>query len=98
MGCAAMTPFAGTAAAALGFPVVALVNGTHLDSRHRRGMGGSLSAELDASTSNVPFAAMLSGAQGGVAEAFTALTQELKLSNASLGAAVALWLAVRRVR
>ena len=40
LGCAAMTPFAGTAAAALGFPLVALVGGTHLDSRHRRGMGG----------------------------------------------------------
>ena len=98
LGAAVAVPSVPQALWLCGPAMVALIGGAHADFRHRRGMGGSLSAELDASTSNVPFAAMLSGAQGGVAEAFTALTQELKLSNASLGAAVALWLAVRRVR
>lgn len=80
LGCAAMTPFAGTAAAALGFPLVALVNGTHLDSRHRRGMGGSLSVEREAKTSGVPFVALLRGRQ-----AWAPLLDELKPVNSLLG-------------
>lgn len=86
LGCAAMTPFAGTAAAALGFPLVALVNGTHLDSRHRRGMGGSLSVEREAKTSGVPFVALLRGRQ-----AWAPLLDELKPVNSvlALGASAA---------
>ena len=79
LGCAAMTPFAGTAAAALGFPLVALVNGTHLDSRHRRGMGGSLSVEREAKTSGVPFVALLRGRQP-----WAPLLDELKPVNSVL--------------
>jgi len=65
--------------------VVALVGGGHADYRHRRGMGGSLSPETDALTSLLPFAAMLSGAQGEVSAAFAALADEVKASNAVAG-------------
>ena len=74
------------------------MGGAHADYRHRRGLGGTLPEELDACTSLVPFVAMLSGAQGGVAPAFAALAQELKASNAAAGAGVALCLALRRMR
>ena len=79
---------------------VALIGGAHSDSRKRRGMGGTLPPELDAVTSNAPFVAMLSGAQGGVLAAFSALVSELKTGNALAGAGMAaLWaLRCRRVR
>lgn len=35
----------------------------HQDYRHRRGIGGKLDFDLDASTSNIPFVALLSGKQ-----------------------------------
>lgn len=79
LGCAAMTPFAGSAAAALGFPLVALINGAHLDSRHRRGMGGSLTKEREAKSSGVPFVALLQNRQ-----AWAPLLDELKPVNSAL--------------
>ena len=69
---------------------VAFIGGSHQDYRHRRGQGGQLPPEYDALTSNLPFVAMLSGAQGPVADVFAALASELKQSNALIGASVAL--------
>ena len=58
----------------------ALVGGAHMDSRHRRGMGGSLSVEREAKTSGVPFVALLRGRQ-----AWAPLLDELKPVNSLLG-------------
>mmetsp|Transcript_15975 Transcript_15975/g.47658 ORF Transcript_15975/g.47658 Transcript_15975/m.47658 type:complete len:245 (-) Transcript_15975:35-769(-) len=80
LGVAAQTPFAGTAVAALGFPLVAAVGGAHMDSRHRRGMGGSLTPEREAATSGIPFLALLEGRQS-----WAALGEELKPVNSGLG-------------
>ena len=64
--------------------MVALVGGAHTDSRFRRGMGGELSQEYDKRTSNVPFWAMLSGAQGTVADVFREFGGEIKILNAAI--------------
>ena len=78
--------------------VVALVGGAHQDYRHRRGQGGHLPPAYEAATSNVPFVALLSGAQGPLLEALSKLADETKLLNAGAGAlAAALW-TLRRVR
>ena len=76
---------------------VALLMGSHQDHRFRRGMGGLLEPEVDARTSNVPFAALLMGSQedswlGG----WTKLGEEVKGLNAV--AALALALALQRGR
>ena len=89
VGAALRTPFAGTAVAALGFPLVAALGGAHMDYRHRRGRGGALSPEKDAATSAVPFVALLSGAQS-----WAALADELKPVNCAAGAAAAAALAL----
>jgi len=78
--------------------VVALIGGAHADYRHRRGLGGSLPPETEAVTSLVPFVAMLSGAQGNVAAAFSALFSEIKASNAAAGVAFAAIRALRLAR
>lgn len=76
--------------------LVALIGGAHADSRYARGMGGEpLPADIAARTSNVPFWAMLSGAQGS--GAFAALIDEAKLLNAACAAAVAAIWALRRL-
>ena len=77
--------------------MVALIGGSHTDSRHRRGMGGELCKEVDEVTSNVPFLAMLMGRQeGGVLQSFQALGDEVKVLNAALAAGgAALWVARR---
>jgi uncharacterized membrane protein len=77
---------------------VAVIGGAHQDYRFRRGMGGSLPPDLDARTSNIPFAAMLSGGQGSVPEAFQGLFSELKGLNAGAAVLVAAGLALRRGR
>jgi len=69
--------------------VVALVGGSHTDSRHRRGMGGYLSREMDEVTSNVPFLAMLSGRQGSVNKAVTDFSAEIKPLNALVAVGMA---------
>jgi uncharacterized membrane protein len=67
----------------LAMPVfVALIGGAHTDSRYRRGMGGTMSVEYDSVTGNVPFAAILSGAQGGVTVALREFAREVKPLNA----------------
>jgi len=77
--------------------MVALIGGSHTDSRHRRGMGGQLCEQVDEVTSNIPFLAMLMGRQdGGVVDSFVALGDELKVLNGALAAAAAaLWVARR---
>ena len=55
----------------------------HMDNRFRRGIGGSLSPERDAATSNVPFGAFVRGKQS-----LTQLVSEIKWVN--VGCAVGL--------
>ena len=80
--------------------MVALVGGSHTDSRYRRGMGGELSEEYDKVTSNVPLFAMLSGAQGNVVDAMSDFGSEIKPLNAAIAIGTAgLWvLSKGRVR
>lgn len=84
--------------------LVALIGGAHTDSRHRRGMGGSLSPELDAVTSNIPFLAMVTGKQAGadtqgleaVAQSFREFGSEIKGLNAALAVGAAAFFVLRR--
>ncbi|KAL3926269.1 MAG: hypothetical protein SGPRY_003375 [Prymnesium sp.] len=77
---------------------VALIGGAHHDSRQRRGMGGHLSAEFDAQTSNIPGIALLSGAQGDPGSAIRAMIHEIKSLNACLGVGCALLFVLRHAR
>lgn len=71
--------------------LVALFGGAHTDSRHARGIGGVLSPEREAQTSNLPFWAILSGKQGS--GAMSSFLAEAKLLNAGAAAAIAaLWM------
>ena len=78
--------------------IVALIGGSHTDSRHRRGMGGELSKEYDAVTSNIPFKAMLSGRQGDVIESMSQCVKDLKPLNAMLGVGAAALIVATRGR
>jgi len=78
--------------------MVALVGGSHTDSRYRRGMGGELPKEVDDVTSNIPFLAMLSGRQGDVTEAIAACGKEVKPINAMLGIGLAAIIVANRGR
>ena len=89
LGAALRTPFAGTAVAALGFPLVAAVGGAHMDYRHRRGRGGTLTPEKDAATSAIPFVALATGRQP-----WGDLAAELKPVNSAAAVAVSAVLAV----
>jgi len=72
--------------------LVALVGGAHTDSRFRRGMGGTLPPRYDDVTSNVPFVAMVSGAQGNVLESAKECWAEAKPLNALIAVGVsAIW-------
>jgi uncharacterized membrane protein len=86
----------------LSMPImVALIGGEHTDSRHRRGMGGYLSPELDGQTSNVPFWAMVSGKQGkDVLDVFGKFLggEEIKGWNALLAFGLAASVVVRKGR
>jgi len=78
--------------------IVAWLGGAHTDSRFRRGMGGTLSQEMDHVTSNVPFVAMMSGTQGDVGQVWSDLMgKELKGLNAlvSFGLAAGIVVASR---
>lgn len=78
--------------------MVAIVGGAHTDSRFRRGMGGTLPEEYDRVTSNVPFTAMLSGAQGNVMDVLKEFSGETKPLNALIAVGVSgLWV-LRRGR
>ncbi len=78
---------------------VALLGGSHSDSRHRRGLGGTLDREYDEVTSNVPFYAMLSKRQGNedVAKVLQDFwVNEVKQTNALLAMGVsALWVLMK---
>lgn len=74
--------------------MVALIGGAHADSRYARGMGGQMPADYAEQTSNVPFAALLTGKQGS--EGFHGLLSEAKGLNAALGVALAVLLTLRR--
>jgi len=81
-------------AVAFGFPLIfALVGGAHQDSRFRRGMGGSLEAEVDAKTSNIPFLALMTGNQQ-----WSDLANEIKWTNAGLATLAALLFVMKKVR
>lgn len=69
--------------------MVAIVGGAHTDSRFRRGMGGELPVEYDEVTSNVPFVAMLTGAQGNVLEVCKEFAGEVKVLNAAIAVGAA---------
>lgn len=78
--------------------IVAWLGGAHTDSRFRRGIGGTLSQEMDQVTSNVPFVAMMSGMQGDVGQVWSDLMgKELKGLNAfvSFGLAAGIVVASR---
>jgi uncharacterized membrane protein len=73
----------------MGPAAVAWLGGMHTDSRYRRNMGGTLDPWYDSQTSNLPFAAMLSGKQGSVSQAFSDLAfNEIKPLNALMAAGV----------
>ena len=76
--------------------LVAWLGGAHTDSRFRRGMGGTLSPHQDAQTSNLPFAAMMTGQQGNILDSASKLMAELKPLNAALAtAASTVWVVVQ---
>jgi len=96
LGSAAATASVPQALCLAGPVLVAVAGGAHQDSRFRRGLGGSLPPDVDAKTSNVPFLAMVTGAQGE--GAFSGLAKELKPLNAAAAVAVAAGFALRRGR
>lgn len=76
--------------------LVAWLGGAHSDSRFRRGMGGALDPWYESQTSNLPFAAMVSGKQGAPSKSFCNLLEETKLFNACCAIAVAsMWILSR---
>jgi len=79
----------------LGPALVAWLGGSHTDSRFRRGMGGTLHAEYDSQTSNIPFLAMISGKQNGCWEG---LVKEIKPVNAALALVASSAWVLRRMR
>jgi uncharacterized membrane protein len=93
LGSAMVTPYPAHAVM-FTFPLIfALIGGEHQDYRYRRRSGGYLSPEMDAQTSNVPFLAMIRGAQS-----VDALMSEMKWTNAGLGVAAAALMTLRRLR
>jgi hypothetical protein len=74
----------------MGPTAVAFFGGNHNDSRFRRGIGGTMDPSYASLTSNVPFAAILSGKQGNVTNVSKSLViDETKLLNAAAATAVA---------
>lgn len=76
--------------------MVALLGGAHIDSRYRRGMGGSLTPELDSSTSNIPFLAIFKKSISGNFNQFKELAEESKGLNYMMAFSLAAALAFRR--
>lgn len=73
---------------------VALLGGSHQDSRFRRGMGGHIDPVYDSVTSNLPFWALLSGKQGS--GCWSSLKSETKELNALASvAASTIWILLR---
>lgn len=65
----------------------------HMDYRYRRGIGGSLTTERDAVTSNVPFGAFLRGKQSLVQ-----LSDEIKWVNVGCAIGLSALLTFARIR
>lgn len=97
LGCGFLTPSIPTQIWCSMPLMVALIGGSHTDSRHKRGMGGYLEKDVEVMTSNVPFLAMLTGRQGSsvtspvdnVIESFTEFGKEVKPLNALLAMGMA---------
>lgn len=87
VGAAALVASPRPQVAALGIApiLVAVFGAAHQDSRHRRGIGGSLSPADEVTTSHVPFGAVLRGEQS-----LADVVAETKAPNAALAALVAL--------
>ncbi|GKZ00661.1 hypothetical protein MPSEU_001018300 [Mayamaea pseudoterrestris] len=80
----------------MGPALVAWLGGSHTDSRYRRNLGGSMDPHYDSVTSNLPFAATLTGKQGPVGSSLSKIIEELKPLNAGLGALIAtVWVVSR---
>lgn len=96
-GNAALQPTAALTVWMLGPALTAWLGGSHTDSRYRRGLGGTMDADYADQTSNIPFAAMLTGRhQQGADSLRVWMTQELKPLNAAVAVAVACtWVATR---
>jgi len=95
LGTAAITPSIAQASW-LSMPVfVALIGGAHTDARYRRGMGGTLRAEDDENTSNIPFLGLV---KIGRVDPIIDLWHEIKGINASFAIAVATAIAFRKPR
>eukprot|EP00940_MAST-03C_sp_MAST-3C-sp2_P001735 g1735.t1 len=92
-GAAVVTPYPAQVVAYSMPLLFALIGGAHKDYRYRRNWGGFLSPELDATTSNVPFVAVLAGKQS-----LASLAEEMKWINASVAVTIALALLTRRLR
>ena len=61
VGTALLTPFVVESLFFAGPIALATVGTWHQDSRFKRGMGGTLTADMESKTSNIPFAALLLG-------------------------------------
>jgi hypothetical protein len=55
----------------IGPMLMAELGGMHIDSRHRRGIGGTIDACYESETSNVPFLAIITGKQGNVGDVWS---------------------------
>ncbi|XP_063900832.1 uncharacterized protein LOC135120458 [Zophobas morio] len=75
------------------FGVFALIGSAHQDYRFRKGSGGSLSMDMEAQTSNIPFLALLLERQS-----WKKLINELKLTNASLALFLSWLIYARRIK
>ena len=87
------SPFAGRFALGAGPFAVALVGTHHQDYRYRRGIGGELSPERDARTSNLPFQALLLGNNE-----WSPLAEELKLVNCGIALGLAGLMFINRIK
>lgn len=74
-----------------GFALFSLLGTHHIDDRHRRGMGGTLTKEREDLTSNLPFLALLTGRQS-----WSGLWDETKGVNACLALGLTSIIAFRR--
>lgn len=94
-GNAALQPTAALAVWMLGPALTAWLGGSHTDSRYRRGLGGTVNVDYDRQTSNIPFAAMLTGQQEANSMQIW-ITEEIKPLNAVIAVGVAcVWVASR---
>ena len=99
LGAALAVPSVPQAVWLCGPALMALLGGAHIDFRHRRQLGGTLTAEDERVTSHLPFVAMASGAHAeGALGSARALFDELKAENAAIATLVAARWALGRGR